>query len=69
MLASMADPTQTAWHRLLLQDQVSIVSEILGNLLTDRLDSGSEPTGLIDQAVEEGLLMARAVTGSVETHE
>jgi hypothetical protein len=69
LLASIADPTRTAWRRILLEDHLSATLRILGSLLQDRQEIGADTSALIDQAVEEGMLMARAVRESVDHRE
>ena len=69
LLASFADPTRTAWRRILLEDHLSVTLQILGSLLQDRQETGADTSAHIDQAVEEGMLMARAVRESVDHRE
>jgi hypothetical protein len=40
-----------------------------GMLGPDHQEAGAETSGIVDQAVEEGILKTRAVTGSVERRE
>ncbi len=62
MLVSLADPTRTAWRRMMLLEDMMVAVHILTNLVVDRLETGAETTGIIDQAVHEGILMAQAMT-------
>jgi hypothetical protein len=52
-----------------LEDHLSAMRQILGSLVRDRPESGVETSSIVDQAVEEGMLMARAVRESVDHRE
>ncbi len=45
---------------MMLEDHLSAVLKILASLLHDRLETLAETSAIVDQAVEEGMLMARA---------
>jgi hypothetical protein len=43
LLASIADATRTAWRRVLLEEHLSAMLQILAGLLRDRLETGRRP--------------------------
>jgi hypothetical protein len=68
LLAAIADPADPAWRQLQLMEQLSAILDVLARLIRDRRQTGAVTSELDDllvgQAVEQGLLMARAVTGT-----
>jgi hypothetical protein len=66
LLAAMADPARTTWQRLPIEEHALVMLTLLGSLVRDRMDSGADMSALVDQAVQEGMLIARTVTESVE---
>jgi hypothetical protein len=69
-LAASADPTWTACRLVPLIDYLSAMMQIMMSLCwpwaEKRWADDRLTTGLIDQAVEEGMLLSHALTGSME---
>jgi hypothetical protein len=73
VLTLITEPTRRTSNGLHSVGQLSVLMDILRSLIRDRRKTDADFTGIIDQAVEAGILMARAVartvTESVERRE
>ena len=69
MIRVVADRSGPGRHETVSPDGLPKAVQILRSLLRDRPKSDEDFTGIIDQAVEAGMLMARTVTESVERRE
>lgn len=63
LIGAMADPTRTAWRRILFEDYFSGMLDLVGCMLRDRLRADPDLSDLIEQAVAEGMLMVQALLG------
>ena len=69
MIRVVADRSGPGRRETVSPEGLPMAVQILGSLLRDHQNSSEDFTGIIEQAVEAGMLMARTVTESVERRE